>query len=60
MMGKIVGVILLLCLTAGGICLAFLLLRKYLRRARRMFQKVSKEYGSMHEEVGDFAETPTQ
>jgi hypothetical protein len=25
-----------------------------------MFQKVSKEYGSMHEEVGDTVETPTQ
>lgn len=60
MIGSIAGKILLVCVGVGVACLAGLLLRKYLRRARRMFQRVSKEYGSMHEEIGDSAETPTQ
>jgi hypothetical protein len=60
MIGQTAGKILLVCLGLGLIFLAGLFMRKYLRRARKMFQKVSKEYGSMHEEVGDTVETPTQ
>ena len=60
MIGQTAGKILLVSLSIGLVFLAGLIIRKYLRRAQRMFQKISKEYGSMHEEIGDNAETPTQ
>lgn len=60
MIGHTAGNILLICLGIGFIVLATLFIRKYLRRAHKMFQTLSKEYGSMHEEIGDSIETPNQ
>lgn len=60
MIGHTAGKILLACAVVGMIFLSCLLLRKYLRRARRMFERVAKEYNSMHEEIRDCVETPTQ